>query len=508
MDGDKDKFLDQVQNDLKNISLESKKSKQLQSLREATEEAIVKVRSAAGTPDPGLYGVANQVLYPLVQGCESKDGKVVKLCLSLMQRLIINKVINFKGGKNITDTLWMLMEAGIEEVKILQTITLLLTSNFVVQHETLAKCLVICFRLNFTKDSSINKIAGATVRQLVPVVFERVISAPSSVTDCLREQPSPNFQALINQMLPKNTDPFVVDAYLMFQDIVLLISAEQPIWLSGIMEMTRSFGLELLESILKKFTSIFKEHDEFKLLLKERVCSLVIKLFSPNTKYRNTSMLSASSSNNGSGLQDKPYYPITSKLLRVVSILILEYHQLLTTETEIFLSLVMKFLDPDKASWQNNIALEVIHKITVDSDLLIFICDTFDTNDLSTKVFQDIINGLGSYVQNVMMQQSSEHSDSKAPGPVAYGSTHPQAGFYHRNVWKPLTMSFVGGQTKEIYLDTAGGDKSDVPVVSDGYGVTLAYTCLLDTVRSLSIIMNRMEKPETIPYMKQLVNSR
>ena len=50
-----------------------------------------------------------------------------------MQRLVIHKVVDFKGSRIITDTLWMLMEAGIEEVKILQTITLLLTSSHVVQ---------------------------------------------------------------------------------------------------------------------------------------------------------------------------------------------------------------------------------------------------------------------------------------------------------------------------------------------------------------------------------------
>ena len=50
-----------------------------------------------------------------------------------MQRLVIHKVVDFKGARIITDTLWMLMEAGIEEVKILQTITLLLTSSHVVQ---------------------------------------------------------------------------------------------------------------------------------------------------------------------------------------------------------------------------------------------------------------------------------------------------------------------------------------------------------------------------------------
>ena len=44
----------------------------------------------------------------------------------------------------------------------------------------------------------------------------------------------------------------------------------------------------------------------------------------------------------------QPFFPITSKLLRVVAVLCLEYHKILTTESEIFLSLIMKFLDPDK----------------------------------------------------------------------------------------------------------------------------------------------------------------
>jgi hypothetical protein len=144
------KLLEQIQNDLKNISLETKKSKHLLAIREATEEAIVKVRqqnlnAASATSasrqqqDPNLYHVSNQILYPLVQGCESKDVKVVKLCLGLMQRLIIHKVIDFKGARYITDTLWMLMEAGIELVKILQTVTLLTTTSHLVQHDTLVR---------------------------------------------------------------------------------------------------------------------------------------------------------------------------------------------------------------------------------------------------------------------------------------------------------------------------------------------------------------------------------
>ena len=58
------------------------------------------------------------------------------------------------------------------------------------------------------------------MRQLVPVIFER-ISGQAAEERQLREEPSPQFAQLVASILPKDTDPFVVDAYLMFQDIVV-----------------------------------------------------------------------------------------------------------------------------------------------------------------------------------------------------------------------------------------------------------------------------------------------
>lgn len=511
------KLLETIQNDLKNISLETKKSKHLQSIRESTDEAIVKIRSLASqgsqASDGNIFNATNQILYPLVQGCESKDSKVIKLCLGLMQRLIVNKVLDFRGARYVTDTLWMLMETGIEEVKILQTITLLLTSSHVAQNETLAKALVICLRLNFTKDQTTNTIAGATVRQLVPIVLERVELADSdSCNLCLQhcyEEPGKVIKELTKAVFPVGTNPFIVDAYLLIQDIVLLVGADQPKWLTGIVEMTRTFGLELLESLLSKFPLVFHKHPQFMMLLKEKVCSLVIKLFSPNLKYKMTT----------SEDMMKPSYAITSKLLRVVAILILQYHDLLTTETEIFLSLILKFLDPDKPSWQNGSALEVIHKILVQPSLMTFICTQFDMNEHSTNVFKDIINSLGAFVQNVMLaspanadhhpndgqasnQQGQSGANLAANTPYGPGMS-PQPGFSCRNVWKPLTINFIGGQTKDIYLDVS--DRGEIPQISDGYCISLAYVILLDVVRSLALIFDKEKEQETVH--KQLLTS-
>ncbi|KAG7246210.1 hypothetical protein CRUP_002759, partial [Coryphaenoides rupestris] len=77
---------------------------------------------------------------------------------------------------NITNMLWQLMENGLEELKLLQTVLVLLTTNTVVHDEILSKAIVLCFRLHFTKDNITNNTAAATVRQVVTVVFERMVA--------------------------------------------------------------------------------------------------------------------------------------------------------------------------------------------------------------------------------------------------------------------------------------------------------------------------------------------
>ncbi|CAG5101303.1 Similar to mon2: Protein MON2 homolog (Drosophila melanogaster) [Cotesia congregata] len=487
------KFLESLQADLKTLSSETKKK--YPQIKESCEECMAKLRTAINNPGTPIYPIVNQILYPLVQGCESKDVKIIKFCLGMMQRLITQQAIDQKGARYITDTLWMLMELGMEEVKVLQTVTLLLTSNTIVHGEILSRNLVLCFRLHFTKDSTTINTASATVRQLVSLVFERVIAEdeknPSEIE--MEKTVLEELKACTGQP-PKGLAPCAADAFLMFQDLVQLVNADSPYWLIGITEMTRTFGLELLESVLTNFSSVFFKHPEFSFLLKERVCALVIKLFSPNIKYRNSVPASVQQATP----LDKPYFPISMRLLRVVSILVQKYHSLLVTECEIFLSLIVKFLDPDKPAWQRALALEVLHKMTVHTDLLTSFCECYDLKQHTTHIFQDIVNSLGAYVHNLFINSpvasqaagaAVQSAQGAAPSllagmPVGPGVT-PQPGFYSRGVWLPVVATFSSGQAKSVYLEML--DKIEPPQIPDGYGISIAYACLLDIIGSISL---------------------
>lgn len=51
------------------------------------------------------------------------------------------------------------------------------------------------------------------------------------------------------------------------QDLCQLVNADAPYWLVGMTEMTRTFGLELLESVLNDFPGVFLEvHSAFHVL--------------------------------------------------------------------------------------------------------------------------------------------------------------------------------------------------------------------------------------------------
>ena len=70
------------------------------------------------------------------------------------------------------------------------------------------------------------------------------------------EPPVP-IQGNSNRRSVSTLRPCAKDAYMLFQDLCQLVNADAPYWLVGMTEMTRTFGLELLESVLNDFPQVF-----------------------------------------------------------------------------------------------------------------------------------------------------------------------------------------------------------------------------------------------------------
>ena len=463
---------------------------------------------------------------PFFMGCDSKIPKIVQTSLSAIQRLITFQAISVCAAEHLLNCLWNLMESSIEELKILQTITLLISTNTVVQEDNLAKAIALCFRLHFTKNQTINNTASATIRQLVTMIYERVIAEDASEVDHLQ----PVFEICYDELkqgsknAPRSLKPCAADAFLLFQDLVQLVNADQPFWLIGLTEMTRTFGLELLESIFNDYPTIFNKHEEFSFLLKERVCPLVIKLFSPNIKYKQfQKQLQQQQFYLNSGQQqqqntlsslsnEKPFFPISIRLLRIVRVIIEKYYAMLITESEIFLSLLIKFLENDKPNWQQAVALEVLYKMCSQPNLIRSFCLFYDMKPNSSKILKDMSNALGIYTQSAFIGQtqpanllssitsqtngsslslnSSTSTASATPNPPSTGnqsSTNlnsliqtPQPAFFFKGQWFPI-LNFI--KHKSVYLDQL--DKMETPTIADGFGLSGSFFCIAELVKSI-----------------------
>jgi len=544
------RLLDNLQNDLRSISNEAKKK--MPSLKETAESGIVRLRSASSRCsdlNKALTSESAEIMEPFFMGCNSKIPKIVQTSLSAIQRLITFQAISVCAAEHLINCLWSLMESQTEELKILQTITLLISTNNVVQEDNLAKSIALCFRLHFTKNQIVINTASATIRQLCTVIYERVIVEDSLVPDECQAIFEISYDELKqgSKQAPRSLKPCAADAFLLLQDLIQLVNADNPFWLTGLTEMTRTFGLELLESIFNDYPQIFNKHEEFSFLLKERVCPLIIKLFSPNIKYKQfqkqlqqqqlyqtQQQQSQTSLNTLNNSNEKPFFPISIRLLRIVNVIISKYYAMLITESEIFLSLLIKFLENDKPNWQRATALEVVYKMVSQPNLIKSFCLFYDMKPNSSKILKDISNALGIYAQSAFIVQTQSPgllSSLIGSGNQANGSNlslnttsststtstqlnaqstanqssnnlnsfiqTPQPAFFFKGQWFPI-LNFI--RQKSVYLDLL--DKMDTPQIPDGYGLSSSYFCMIELVKSVLILVSPLNENEQSTGLK------
>ncbi|KAI8363679.1 hypothetical protein B0O80DRAFT_492803 [Mortierella sp. GBAus27b] len=366
------------------VALSNEARRKHPEIKEAAERVIALLRHPSQGQGPTLANVLSQnqdVLRPFLLACDTKNVKLVTISMGCLRELISHRAMPQSAIEVVLKTLNDIMSQGVEiQLKILQTILPLLT-NYSVHKESLAEALLLCFRLQDSRVVFVNNTAAATLRQLVIYIFERV-----GEEDLIRQrqeqgqekgiqdhQSESRQDALgLEQVNEEQLGPCALDAYLLFQDLCLLTNSEHARFLS-LSSISRTFGLELIESVLTNHFHLFKQHNEFASLLRERVCPLIIKNFS-----------------------DKQDFPQTMRLMRVVYILIKQFHEILSIECEIFLSMLIKLLEPEgNSQWQRVLAMEIFRGICGDNTLMRRIYKAYDQQGTSTDVFGDMIIAIG-----------------------------------------------------------------------------------------------------------------
>ncbi|GAA6010582.1 hypothetical protein JCM10207_007749 [Rhodosporidiobolus poonsookiae] len=342
-----------------------------------------------------------------------------------------------------------------------------------VQGEELGQALELSHRLSTSKIPVVASTASATLRQLFMFVFERVadedaLVAASAAPEHDASLPAATFDVdvppieedraatigarrfsikprLIEGDTPATPDPGAAaleeeegadeqhpqasgekrarsirlrpaarDAYLLLEDLCLLVSGSveggpdgEPSFLRW-GSLSRTFGLELVESIVSGFGGVVRTHPELLLVLRAHLCPLLIRFLSSPPH----STLSSSTSFAFS-------FPLTLRLTRVVFLLLKHFSDLLTLESEVFLTMFVRVIGPgDKGEgegghpagptggqnsplWMRVLALEIFRGLCGDFTLMMRFYARYDavskdgTNSPSAKggstVFSDLM---------------------------------------------------------------------------------------------------------------------
>ncbi|KAH9810864.1 hypothetical protein DFH28DRAFT_1224390 [Melampsora americana] len=448
---------------------------------------------------PSTY--VEDIIKPIFMGCGTKNVKVVAIALGSLQRLISMDVMPPSKIPQIVAILTSVLPLGVEiQLRILQTLPSLFTRCSLYLHDTLlADALLLCFRLQDSRIGVVSSTSAATLRQLVMVVFEgvaeedqavRVATAARSQLDPIREET--NFSVVIPTSERSNGDdqaeaagerkivlrPSAKDAYLVFEDLCLLVNGDSPSFLK-LQSLPKTFGLELIESVMTGHSHLFQQHPELIFVLRAQLCPLLIRAMS-----------------------EKPVFALTLRLMRVAFLLLKQFCDELVVESEVFLSLLIKTVAIDHTDghtdpgplWLRVLALEIFRGLCADFALLIRIYERYDLDhqERTSGIFTSMMSTLNRLASERPTLLGINHDITSGPS-FAHQST-PGANVGVQGMIDGVVgmatqaaAPLVGAQQQSgLTLPTATMklqcidqlDKAEAPPIPETYVYLLSLQCL------------------------------
>ncbi|GAA6023836.1 hypothetical protein JCM11491_006311 [Sporobolomyces phaffii] len=360
-------------------------------VRDAADKAAQLVKTAKDKDD-ALAEPAG-VYHPIFLASATRNAKVIALAVSALQRLISARAVPATLVTDILDTLERVAQQGVEiQLKTLQTLVSLLTTTTGYGHvplvtgEELGRALELAHRLSTSKIPVVASTASATLRQMFMFVYDRIVDEDTLVNKSSDPDHDPNVPRATfdvdvppveqdraaastatasdrsgNEMRSIKLRPAARDAYLLLEDLCLLIAGSveggpdgEPSFLRW-SSLSRTFGLELVESIVSGFGPVVRTHPELLLVLRAHLCPLLIRfLSSPPPPASSSSShhhhLQTSSSSSSSSSSSAFSFPLTLRLTRVVFLLLKHFSDLLTLESEVFLTMFVRIIAPATAT--------------------------------------------------------------------------------------------------------------------------------------------------------------
>lgn len=407
--------------DLRALSTEARR--RYPAVKDAAEHAILKLRSLSS---PNEIAHNEDILRIFLMACEVKNVKLSVIGLSCLQKLVSHDAVAPSALKEILSTLKDHGEMADESVqlKILQTILIVFQSRLQPDdEENTSKALGLCLHLleSSRSSDSVRNTAAATFRQAVALIFDHVVRAESLPTGKCGSggyiSRSTSVTSDVNRNInrlesldvefssggPSLTRDTLTNSgklgLRLLEDLTALAAGGSAIWLR-VISIQRTFVLDILEFILSNYVVLFRTLVPYQQVLRHQICSLLM------TSLRTNSELE--------GETGEPYF--RRLVLRSVSHVIRLYSSSLVTESEVFLSMLVRIISLDLPLWHRILVLEILRGFCVEVRTLQILFQNFDMDPKNTNVVEGMVKALARVVSSVQFQDTSEESLSAVAG--------------------------------------------------------------------------------------------
>ncbi|RXK40656.1 hypothetical protein M231_02113 [Tremella mesenterica] len=402
-------------------------------VKDAGESALESLKSGP-LPKPIPLKQADILLSPITLGCKTKTPKIIGISLAALQRLVALSGLPTEHLPVVLQTLTSVSGQGVDiQLKILQTILAVLTFNKDVHDEVLGSALLLCFKLQDSRVSVVSSTAAATLRQAVMVVFDRVSTDESSPSVQLSLPGDPQVDLTLTQS--------AMDTFSIFSDLCLLTAEKAKPRLLKLSTLSRTFGLELIESILSGYESGVKQRPELLHVVKISLDPLLIKL-----------------------LADKPPFPVALRLCRILFLLIRSFINHLPIQVESYLSTLIRLGMGDTEHeeskkehvppWLRVLALEILRGICGDAALLQDIWIHYDQPG-EPGLFAKLISSLGRLV-NEKPTLLGIGTKMQGLGVPAVEGHHSNPGYLDMGIGMVASAASVGVSTVSSMIGAQG----------------------------------------------------
>ncbi|KAE8231547.1 hypothetical protein CF326_g3433 [Tilletia indica] len=501
-------------------------------IRQAAEQVLARLKSnpeatISACKDEAVPADENALLKPVLEACATKIAKAQSLALSILQRLVSIQAVPQSSVPGIIQTLTQTApKADVDvQLKTLQVAAALLSSYQSIHGKLLSATLLLCFKLQDSRVSVVSSTAAATLRQAVMTIFEKVATEDTvldGIKDGGEDAAAAAPLAAMTVSLPDSEHgsvtlfPCSKDAYLTITDLNALASGEPAPFLQ-LNSLPRTFALELIESILTNHPNLFRSshHPELLLVLRQSTCPLLIK-----------------------ALSEKPVFPTSLRLMRVLFLLLRQFSTELVLEVEILMNIMIKTIQPLQAPgipeegnesgpltppWQRILVMEVIRSLTADITFLRNLWKWYDAEQSGSSVFAKLIESLhrlvtenpqalgrGSEQMSGSAAASLNRRQSQSRGSMDQGYTgglyEAAAGFANAaiggvlapNSSEALGLSFEASAPSMQTIDQL--DKAEAPVTPPTYVYLLAMQSLVNVAQAFS--------SQILPAYSAFVNAR